>query len=114
MKKHLLFVVAIIAALSAFGQDFELPCADLDYKSSVASVSLFADGNQNKEPIIPLANPTNRLTLWFDLLGSEGKTLNYTFIHCSNDWFPSEIMRSVYAVGFDYGRIYLQRHGLHL
>lgn len=105
MKKHLLFVVAIIAALSAFGQDFELPCADLDYKSSVASVSLFADGNQNKEPIIPLTNPTNRLTLWFDLLGSEGKTLNYTFIHCSNDWLPSEIMRSVYAVGFDYGRI---------
>lgn len=105
MKKHLFLVAVLWVALSALGQEFDLPCADLDYKSSVASVSLFADGNQTKEPLIPLANPTHRLTLWFDLLGNEGKVLNYTFIHCTNDWFPSDIRRSIYAAGFDYGLI---------
>ena len=103
--KKLLLIAALLVTLAGFGQDFDLPCADLDYKTSVASVSLFADGNQLKEPIIPLNNPLNRLTLWFDLLGTEGKVLNYTFIHCTNDWYPSEIMRNNYATGFDYGRI---------
>ena len=95
--KKLLLIAALLVTLAGFGQDFDLPCADLDYKTSVASVSLFADGNQLKEPIIPLNNPLNRLTLWFDLLGTEGKVLNYTFIHCTNDWYPSEIMRNNYA-----------------
>ena len=103
--KHILLIVALFVSLAGIGQEYGLPCADLDYKSAVASVSLFADGNQTKEPMIPLANPTKRLTLWFDLLGSEGKVLNYTFIHCTNDWFPTEIMRSNYATGFEYGRI---------
>ena len=105
MKKILILIVAFFSAIGSYGQSFDLPCADLDYKQAVASVSLFADGNQTKEPLIPLANPINRLTLWFDLLGSEGKVLNYTFIHCTNDWFPTEIMRNNYATGFDYGRI---------
>ena len=105
MKKFLLLVAALMVCLTAVGQEFNLPCVDLDYQPSVASVSLFADGNQNKEPLIPLANPTNRLTLWFDLFGSEGKVLNYTFIHCTNDWFPTDIMRNNYVTGFDYGRI---------
>ena len=103
--KHLILIVALFVSLAGIGQDFDLPCADLDYKSSVGSVSLFADGNQLKEPVIPLNNPTERLTLWFDLLGNEGKVLEYTFIHCTNDWFPTEIMRNNYATGFDYGRI---------
>ena len=103
--KHILLIVALFASLAGIGQEYGFPCADLDYKSAVASVSLFADGNQTKEPMIPLASPTKRLTLWFDLLGSEGKVLNYTFIHCTNDWFPTEIMRNNYATGFEYGRI---------
>ena len=103
--KHILLIVALFVSLAGIGQEYGLPCADLDYKSAVASVSLFADGNQTKEPMIPLASPTKRLTLWFDLLGSEGKVLNYTFIHCTNDWFPTEIMRSNYSTGFEYGRI---------
>lgn len=103
--KKLLLIAALLVTLAGFGQDFDLPCADLDYKTSVASVSLFADGNQLKEPIIPLNNPLNRLTLWFDLLSNEGKVLNYTFIHCTNDWYPTEIMRNNFATGFDYGLI---------
>lgn len=103
MKKLLLLFAALMVYLAGLSQ--ELPCDDLDYHPSVASVSLFADGNQTKEPLIPLADAKQRLTLLFDLLGSEGKVLNYTFIHCTNDWFPTDIMRNNYAVGFEYGRI---------
>lgn len=66
---------------------------------------LYADGNQNKDPLIPLDQPVQRLTLSFDLLGTEGDVLNYTFIHCSNDWYPTEFQRYNYATGYDYGRI---------
>ena len=105
MKKALSFLMGLFLVTSALAQPFELPCADLDYKESVMTVLLYADGNQNKEPLIPLDNPTKRLTLSFDLLGTEGEVLNYTFIHCSNDWYPTEIQRANYVNGFDYGRV---------
>ena len=105
MKKALSFLIGLFLVAGAFAQQFDLPCANLDYKESVMTVLLYADGNQNKEPLIPLENPSGRLTLSFDLLGSEGDVLNYTFIHCTNDWYPTEIQRSTYVNGFDYGRI---------
>ena len=87
------------------GQSFDLPCDDLDYKESVRTVLLYADGNQTKDPLIPLDQPQQRLTLSFDVLGSDGQVLNYTFIHCTNDWLPTDIQRYNYATGYDYGRI---------
>ena len=105
MKKTIVFLLCLFVVTGLMGQDFDLPCANLDYKESVVTVLLYADGNQNKEPLIPLDNAVGRLDLSFDLLGSEGEVLNYTFIHCTNDWFPSEIQRSYYVNGFDYGRI---------
>lgn len=105
MKRILPLVTMLLMAWNAWGQDFDLPCADLDYKESVRTVLLYADGNQNKDPLIPLSQPLQRLTLAFDLLGTEGDVLNYTFIHCTNDWTPTAIQRQNYAVGFDYGRI---------
>jgi len=105
MKRALTLLTLLLVAWNAFGQDFELPCDDLDYKESVRTVLLYADGNQLKDPLIPLDQPQQRLTLAFDLLGSEGQVLNYTFIHCTNDWFPTEIQRYNYASGYEYGRI---------
>lgn len=103
--KHFLAFLLLLSACSVFGQEFNLPCDDLDYKESVRTVLLYADGNQNKDPLIPLDQPVQRLTLSFDLLGTEGDVLNYTFIHCSNDWYPTEFQRYNYATGYDYGRI---------
>jgi hypothetical protein len=101
----LLLLSSLLMVWSLFGQEFDMPCDNLDYKESVMTVLLYADGNQNKDPLIPLDQPDKRLTLSFDLLGSEGDVLNYTFIHCTNDWFPTDISRFNYATGYDYGRI---------
>ena len=105
MKRCLVLLMLTLLAWNVNGQGFELPCDNLDYKESVRTVMLYADGNQNKDPLIPLDQPVQRLTLSFDLLGSEGEVLNYTFIHCTNDWFPTDIQRYNYATGYDYGRI---------
>ena len=105
MKRALAFLLLFLVSWGSYGQDFDLPCDNLDYKESVKTVLLYADGNQNKDPLVPLDQPTKRLTLSFDLLGSEGEVLNYTFIHCTNDWYPTDIQRYNYASGYDYGRI---------
>ena len=105
MKKVLFLLPLLFVALRLAGQEFNLPCDDFDYKESVRTVLLYADGNQNKDPLIPLGQPLERLTLSFDVLGTTGDVLNYTFIHCTNDWYPTAIQRQNYASGFDYGRI---------
>ena len=105
MKKVLPLLLMLLLVLNLTGRDFDLPCDDFDYKESVRTVQLYADGNQTKDPLIPLNQPLQRLTLSFDLLGTVGEVLNYTFIHCTNDWFPTEIQRQNYATGFDYGII---------
>ena len=105
MKRILAILVLFLISWNCYSQEFDLPCDDLDYQESVRTVLLYADGNQNKDPLIPLDNPVKRLTLAFDILGSEGEVLNYTFIHCTNDWLPSDIQRNYYASGYDYGRI---------
>lgn len=105
MKKPAIFILALLVSLGAIAQDFELYCDNLDYKDAVRTVLLYADGDQLKEPLIPLENPLKRLTLSFDLLGSDGTVLNYTFIHCTHDWYPSDLQTTKYLSGFDYGRI---------
>lgn len=105
MKNVLTSILLLLTASFALGQEFDLPCDNLDYKESVKTVLLYADGNQNKDPLIPLNQPNQRLTLSFDLLGTEGDVLSYTFIHCTNDWYPTDIQRYNYAEGYDYGRI---------
>ena len=105
MKKIFFLVLFLGMALNTYSQAFDLPCHNLDYKDNVKTVLLYADGDQTKEPLIPLDNPAYRLTLAFDLFGNEADVLNYTFIHCTNDWYPTHIQRINYATGFDYGRI---------
>ena len=91
--------------MPSWAQAFDGPCMNLDYKEQVKTVLLYADGEQTREPLIPLDHAARRLTLVFDLLGDEAPVLNYTFIHCTNDWYPTETQRINYATGFDYGRI---------
>ena len=105
MKYSCLITLFLVCTLGALAQTFDLPCDNLDYKEKVKTVLLYADGEQTKEPLIPLDDPIQRLTLSFDYLGNEADVLNYTFIHCTSDWYPTDIQRINYATGFDYGRI---------
>lgn len=105
MRKHLLLILFLCVAMGLFAQDFDLPCDNVNYRPEVQTVLLYADGNQLNDPIVPLEDMMGRLTLSFDIIDGEGEVLNYTFIHCTHDWQPSDIQRVQYAAGFDSDRL---------
>lgn len=105
MKKTLLLLQWAFISLGLFAQDFDLPCGNINYKPEVQTVLLYADGDQLNEPVIPLDDMMGRLTLSFDVLNGQGDVLNYTFIHCTNDWYPTDIQRVQYAAGFESDRV---------
>ena len=105
MKKSLLSLMVLCMAAHLFAQDFNLPCGNINYRPEVQTVQLYLDDKQLEDPIIPLDDMIERLTLSFDIIDGEGGMLNYTFIHCSHDWFPTDMQRMQYATGFDSDRI---------
>ena len=105
MKKYILIILAVFAATALFAQNFNLPCGNLNYRPEVQTVLLYADDNQLNDPIIPLDDMLGRLTLSFDLIDGQGEVLNYTFIHCTHDWHPTEIQRIQYASGYESDRV---------
>ena len=105
MKRFALFILTFFVVTALFARDFNLPCSNVNYKPEVQTVQLYADGDQLKDPIIPLEDMMERLTLSFDILDGEGEVLNYTFIHCTYDWQPTEIQRIQYASGFESDRL---------
>lgn len=105
MRKHILLIWAICAATGLFAQDFDLPCGNINYKPEVQTVLLYADDNQLNDPIVPLSDMLGRLTLTFDIIDGQGEVLNYTFVHCTYDWQPTDIQRMQYATGFDSDRL---------
>ncbi len=105
MKRVTLLLCVLCLAAGLFAQEFNLPCGDINYRPEVQTVLLYADDNQMNEPIVPLEDMMERLTLSFDLIGGRGEVLNYTFIHCTHDWQPTDIQRMQYASGFDSDRL---------
>lgn len=105
MKKSFFLTALLLCVAGLFAQGFDLPCGNFNYKPQVQSVLLYADDNQLNDPIIPLDDMLGRLTLSFDIIDGEGGVLNYTFIHCSHDWRPTDIQRIQYASGYDSDRL---------
>lgn len=101
MRKSILFLLIFSLTAGLWAQEFNHPCGNLNYRPEVQTVLLYADGDQLRDPVIPLGDMTERLALSFDILGGNGEVLNYTFIHCSHDWLPTDIQRIQYASGFE-------------
>ena len=94
-------MLAVFMSLGVYAQSFDLPCGNLNYKPEVQTVLLYAGDEQLNEPMISLEDMMGRLTLSFDIIDGQGKILNYTFIHCTHDWRPTDIQRVQYASGFE-------------
>ena len=101
MKKSLLCVLLMLLATVSFAQDFLPPCVDRVYSNKVKTVQLYAYGEQTNEPLVGLDNMMYQLTLSFDVLSNDAEVFNYTFIHCTNDWKPTDIQRIKYIDGFE-------------
>lgn len=105
MRKSILFILLFCVSACLWAQDFNLPCGNLNYKPEVQTVLLYADDNQLNDPVVPLNDLVERLTLSFDIIDGQGEVLNYTFIHCSHDWQPTDMQRIQYASGFESERL---------
>ena len=105
MKRITLLICALSLVSGLFAQDYLQLCGNINYRPEVQTVLLYADENQLNDPIIPLDGMLGRLTLSFDIIDGEGEVLNYTFIHCSHDWQPTDLQRIQYASGFESDRL---------
>ena len=105
MKKYFFLITLLLWVVGLYAQNFDLPCGNLNYKPEVQTVLFYADDNQLNDPIVPLEDMMGRLTLSFDVIDGQGEVLNYTFIHCSHDWQPTDIQRIQYASGYDSDRL---------
>ncbi len=101
MKKTLLYIMLMLFAVTLQAQHHLPPCVDRVYSDKVKTVQLYAYGEQTNEPLVSIDNMMRQLTLSFDVLSNDAEVLNYTFIHCTNDWKPTEIQRIKYVEGFD-------------
>lgn len=69
------------------------------YDKNVKTVQLFRKGWNESFPIISLQDKGDQLHLTFDDLNSNLRNVGYTFIHCSADWEPSDLMKIEYLNG---------------
>ncbi|HTL80279.1 MAG TPA: DUF5103 domain-containing protein [Bacteroidia bacterium] len=69
------------------------------YVKNIASVQLSPDPDQLIPAIIKLGS-TDKLYLSFDDFDADNKDYYFSFVHCTSDWQPSNIMQSEYLDGF--------------
>lgn len=72
--------------------------------STVKSVKAYKTGRDLNNPIIEL-NTNETITVDFDDLSDEGGSYEYTFVHCTYDWRPSDLIFMDYCDGFEYNRV---------
>jgi len=72
---------------------------DWVYAKNIKTVQLREKSFELSDPLIKL-NSDQQLLLSFDDLDAVYKTYNYTFIHCTADWEPSDLSPSDYLKGF--------------
>ena len=70
------------------------------YDEYIQTVQLFRKGWNEAFPVIDL-NGEDVLHLTFDDLNDNLRNLGYTFIHCSSEWEPSDLMKIEYLNGIN-------------
>ncbi len=105
------YFLALITVLFIFGgiesatAQSRLAFSNKNYLDQVQSVLLYPVDEQLMEPVIMLDDQTDKLQLSFDVLGDLAYTYNYTFIHCSYDWQPSDLKKIEYIDGYEENQI---------
>lgn len=69
------------------------------YKSSVKTVEISREGWKLSYPVMELGS-SSHLVLSFDDLADNAKNYQYTIIHCTADWRPSDLVQGDYIEGF--------------
>jgi len=71
------------------------------YDDNIKTVQLFRKGWNEAFPVVNLNEYADQVHLTFDDLNDNFRNLGYTFIHCSYDWEPSDLMKIEYLNGIE-------------
>lgn len=97
MKNQFLFLIMVIATqLNA--EKTILLYENATYEKDIKTVILTQNGSYERFPAIDL-NSSQQLELQFDELKPENDNYQYTFIHCTHDWLPSNLRPNEYLTG---------------
>jgi hypothetical protein len=81
------------------------------YQDYVQTVMLYPEDEALRDPILYLHDP-RLLTLSFDILGDATSVYNYTIVHCTYDWKPSDLQPIEYINGYQEDEIRDFRYSL--
>ncbi len=73
-------------------------------ESYIKSVKAYKTGRDLNNPIIEL-NTNETITVEFDDLSDESTSYDYTIIHCTYDWEPSNLIFMDFCDGFEFNRV---------
>lgn len=99
MKYKLLMFILLAFSIDVFAQK-NISCSDMNYRDDVKTVLLHPKDFDFNKPVINLNNMVEKLHLQFDVMVDDAPFLYYTFIHCTNDWKPSDLQRNEYISGY--------------
>lgn len=99
MKYKLLIFILLAFSIDVFAQK-NISCSDMNYRDDVKTVLLHPKDFDFNKPVINLNNMVEKLHLQFDVMVDDAPFLYYTFIHCTNDWKPSDLQRNEYISGY--------------
>lgn len=92
-----LFVMLLHLATNAHNYPFDF--VNKQYNDQLQTVLFHPFGEQLLDPVFDLHEP-EKLLLSFDLLGDLASVFQYTIIHCSHNWEPSDLQPSQYINGY--------------
>lgn len=110
INKSIFFTFCTFLSLLAFGQDSDtdeyydanfLRYENRVYDPNVKTVQMFRKGWSEAFPVVNLNQNEEKIHITFDDLNDNIRSLGYTFIHCSADWKPSDLMKIEYLDGME-------------
>ena len=99
MKFKTLIIILLAITINTSGQNLK-SFGDINYKDEVQTVLLHPTGHEFDKPVIYLDNMVEQLHLQFDIMANEAPYLYYTFVHCDNQWRPTDLPKNDYLNGF--------------
>ena len=99
MKFKILIIILLAITINTSGQNLK-SFGDINYKDEVQTVLLHPTGYEFDKPMIYLDNMVEQLHLQFDIMANEAPYLYYTFVHCDNQWRPTDLPKNDYLNGF--------------
>jgi hypothetical protein len=97
-KCALLPVILLIISSKILAQNIDY-YEDMTYSENIKTVQFYSEENYFSYPVTKL-NTDEKLILEFDDLSKETRDLSFTYIHCTPDWQPSDLMPGEYIDGF--------------